>query len=65
MVLVFSQQFFVFRGGVVCRIWRQILQNRQRYTGFLSPLGRSRHNSSEDFHSMANDEFFTVVESGT
>uniref|UniRef100_A0A915PW91 mitogen-activated protein kinase kinase kinase n=1 Tax=Setaria digitata TaxID=48799 RepID=A0A915PW91_9BILA len=54
------------RGGVVCRIWRKILQHRehQRFSGFSSPTGcRSRYNSSEDFHSMPNDqEIFTVTE---
>ncbi|EJW85726.1 hypothetical protein WUBG_03364 [Wuchereria bancrofti] len=54
------------RGGVVCRIWRKILQNRehQRISGFSSPADfDSRHSSSEDFHSMPNDqEIFAVTE---
>ncbi|VDM07962.1 unnamed protein product [Wuchereria bancrofti] len=54
------------RGGVVCRIWRKILQNRehQRISGFSSPADfHSRHSSSEDFHSMPNDqEIFAVTE---
>ncbi|KAM3718443.1 Mitogen-activated protein [Dirofilaria immitis] len=53
------------RGGIVCRIWRKILQSRerQRFSGFSSPADfHSRHNSSEDFHSMPNDqEIFTVT----
>ncbi|VDK73352.1 unnamed protein product [Onchocerca ochengi] len=54
------------RGGIVCRIWRKILQNRerQRFSDFSSTTDfQSRHNSSEDFHSMPNDqEIFTVTE---
>lgn len=54
------------RGGIVCRIWRKILQNRghQQISGFSSPADfHSRHSSSEDFHSMPNDqEIFAVTE---
>ncbi|VDO48717.1 unnamed protein product [Onchocerca flexuosa] len=54
------------RGGIVCRIWRKILQNRERqqFSGFSSTTDfHSRHDSSEDFHSMPNDqEIFSVTE---
>ncbi|VDN02245.1 unnamed protein product [Thelazia callipaeda] len=52
------------RGGVVCRIWRKILQNRERqqFSGFSSLVGgRSRRNSSEDFYSMANDPEISIL----
>lgn len=60
-------KFVIFhRGGIVCRIWRKILQSRERerFSGFSSPTGyHSRHNSSEDFHSMPNDqEIFRLLD---
>uniref|UniRef100_A0A914RVK8 Uncharacterized protein n=1 Tax=Parascaris equorum TaxID=6256 RepID=A0A914RVK8_PAREQ len=52
-------------GGMVCRIWRSITLQRerqQRFSGYLSPSLRSRHNSTDDFHSTVNDELYTVSE---
>ncbi|VDN59078.1 unnamed protein product [Dracunculus medinensis] len=51
--------------GVVCRIWRQIMHHRERhnFAGFLSPVIRSRQNSSgDDFHSTLNDEIYDVTD---
>uniref|UniRef100_A0A9J2PSQ3 mitogen-activated protein kinase kinase kinase n=1 Tax=Ascaris lumbricoides TaxID=6252 RepID=A0A9J2PSQ3_ASCLU len=53
------------KGGIVCRIWRSITLQRerqQRFSGYLSPSLRSRHNSTDDFHSTVNDELYTVSE---
>uniref|UniRef100_A0A915CBK4 mitogen-activated protein kinase kinase kinase n=1 Tax=Parascaris univalens TaxID=6257 RepID=A0A915CBK4_PARUN len=53
------------KGGMVCRIWRSITLQRerqQRFSGYLSPSLRSRHNSTDDFHSTVNDELYTVSE---
>ncbi|VDM39961.1 unnamed protein product [Toxocara canis] len=57
------------KGGVVCRIWRSITVQRERQqrlsAGYLSPSLRSRHNSTDDFHSTVNDELYTVSELAT
>jgi hypothetical protein len=54
----------IFRGGAACRIWRAVLQHRERarFSGYLSPMVRSRQNSVDDFHSGLADELYTVAE---
>ncbi|GMT16299.1 hypothetical protein PFISCL1PPCAC_7596 [Pristionchus fissidentatus] len=54
-------------GGVSCRIWRSIMEHREKSSLLLravvhTPSLRSRDDSLDDYHSSIADEMYTVAE---